>query len=94
MSFQWLKSGRFWLCGPAVFLLSILIMLGMAVWFPKGAAQIDNIVLPLLGFPLIWALFFFYSYLERSLKRAWCVCGLVFVAHLVLLVHHMSGGGA
>ncbi len=83
-----LTSGRFWLAGPVAFLLAIVVMLGMAVWFPKGQAQVDNIVLPMIVFPLIWATLFFYAYLEHKPKRtAWLFSALAAV-HMAILVSH------
>ena len=81
------KNGRFWLSGPAAFLLAIFIILGTATWFPKGAAQINNIVLPMIFFPLIWAALFFYAYLARSVTRA----GFIFAGLAVLHVALVSG---
>ena len=80
-----LISGRFWLAGPAAFLLSVAVMLGMAIWFPKGAANVDNIVLPMILFPLIWAIIFFYAYLDRNLKRVGLVFACITAVHFALL---------
>jgi len=48
-------------------------MAGGALWVPKGAASIDNIVLPIVLFPAIWAALFFYTALDRKLWRAWAI---------------------
>lgn len=90
-----LLSGRFWISGPVAFILAMLVMLGMAIWFPKGAASIDNIVLPLVIFPLIWAIIFFYAYLDKSLKRVAIVFSVLGCLHIALLVSHfMKGAGS
>ena len=69
--------GRKWsrgiLAGPVVFITSAVVMAGGALWIPKGAASIDNIVLPIVLFPAIWAALFFYACLDRKLGRAWIV---------------------
>jgi len=87
-----LKSGRFWLCGPATFLLAIILMLGMATWFPEGSARVDNIVLPMILFPLIWASLFFYAYLESQLKRSSIAFGTLAILHIALLAIHFFRG--
>lgn len=61
------------LAGPVAFVASAVVMAGGALWLPKGAASIDNIVLPIVLFPAIWAAFFFYTSLDRNLLRAWLV---------------------
>ena len=83
---------RFWFAGPLAFILSIVMMLGMAVWFPKGNAEIDNIVMPLILFPLIWSGVFFFAYLSGSIKKVALWFLLLFLAHVGLLAWHFSGG--
>ena len=56
-------------------------MAGMALWLPGGAADIDNLVLPLVLVPLIWSMLFFHACLDSRLVR---VTGL----SLVLLTVH------
>ena len=87
-----IASGRFWLAGHAAFLLAIMVMLGMATWFPKGAAEVDNLILPMISFPLIWSVLFFYAYLERSLKRVGIVVLVTTVLHVMFLFIHFSQG--
>ena len=72
------------------FALSILLMLGMAVWFPQGVAGINHIIMPLILFPLIWAVSFFYSYLNTSTKQVGIVFAVLAVSHLSLLVWHFQ----
>lgn len=69
------------LAGPVVFLAAALVMCGAALWLPKGAAQIDNIVLPIVLFPAIWAALFFYAMLDRKLWRAWLITLLLAAAN-------------
>ncbi len=76
---------RFALAGPVVFLCAALVMCGGALWLPKGPAQIDNLVLPIVLFPAIWAALFFYAYLDRRLARAWAVIGGLSLVHLVVI---------
>lgn len=67
------RVSRFALAGPVALLCSVAVMAGGARWIPKGPAHIDNIVLPVVLFPAIWAALFFYCSLDRKLGRAWAV---------------------
>ena len=63
---KWIRVG---FAGPGAFIIALVIMAGMALWLPQGAAQIDNLVLPLILFPLIWAGLFFHACLDGKLAR-------------------------
>jgi hypothetical protein len=84
------------LAGPLAFLTAGVIMAGGTAWLPKGAAQIDNIVLPIGFFPLIWAAVFFYTSLDRKLGRAYLVTfALLLVnAGLAALVYFRAGAAS
>jgi hypothetical protein len=88
------RRWRIVLAGPIVFVCAALVMCGGALWLPKGPAQIDNIVLPIVLLPAIWALLFFYACLDRRLGRAWGVVGTLALAHAVLIAVHMMRAGA
>lgn len=81
------------LAGPLAFLTAGVIMAGGTAWLPRGAAQIDNIALPIGFFPLIWAAVFFYTSLDRRLGRAYLVTfALLLVnAGLAALVYFRAG---
>lgn len=81
---------RWVLCGPCAFLLAVLLMMGAAHWVPEGAARVDNIVLPVALFPLIWAGVFFYALAEDHLGRAVLVIGGLTVGHVGLLAIVMT----
>jgi hypothetical protein len=82
---------RIVLAGPLATICSVLAMCGGALWLPRGAAQIDNIVLPIGLFPVIWALFFFYASLDRRLGRAYAVIlGLSLLHALAIALHVME----
>ena len=91
MSF--LTSSRFWLAGPFCLIVAVLCLLGMAAWFPAGVGKINNIIMPLVMFPLIWAVLFFYSYLSQQLKVAWAVLGTIAVVHVGILYLQFTSGG-
>lgn len=85
---------RIALAGPVTFICAALVMCGGALWLPKGPAQIDNIVVPIVLFPAIWAGLFFYACLDRRLGRAWGVIGGLSIAHIALIATHMMTSGA
>lgn len=86
-----LKNGRFLLAGPATLLVSLLVMLAMAVWFPPGAGNVNNIMMPLFMFPLIWAVLFFYTYLTNNLRKAWWSLLALFMVNSVILAVQFLG---
>ncbi len=82
---------RFWLAGPLTFLTAVLVMAGAAVWMPGGAAGVDNVVLPLVLFPLIWAVLFFYACLVKGVSRGFMVMGLLAMSQVGLIGLHLHG---
>jgi 4-amino-4-deoxy-L-arabinose transferase-like glycosyltransferase len=70
--------------------VSVVVMLGMAVWFPPGIGMINNIIMPLVLFPLLWAVCFFYAYMSRNLKPVGAVFLAIFIAHGALFFVHFS----
>ncbi|MGB0954587.1 MAG: hypothetical protein ACPGZP_01155 [Panacagrimonas sp.] len=90
-------TGRRWsrglLAGPLVFVTSAAVMAGGAAWIPEGAASIDNIVLPIVLFPAIWAALFFYASLDRNLLRAWLITLALLVVNAGLVAGEFLGGG-
>ena len=83
------QSARFWLAGPVTFIAAICVMAGGAVWVPKGQAEVDNIVLPLVLFPVIWVVLFFYGCLTTQVKRAYKIIGGVVIVQMVLIALHL-----
>ena len=76
------------LAGPLAFVAATLLMLGSTVWLPSGAAQIDNLVLPIVLFPLIWTALFLYALLAERLGRAYIVVTVLCVVHAALIATH------
>ncbi|WP_206613530.1 hypothetical protein [Parahaliea mediterranea] len=88
---------RWIVAGPLVLIASILVMAGMTVWFPEGAAGINHLAFPLLLFPAIWALLFFYALLDARPWRAGAVILALAVANgipVVSALQTMMQGGA
>ncbi|MET1753973.1 hypothetical protein ABVV53_00620 [Novosphingobium sp. RD2P27] len=67
--------------GPGAVIVAIVTMAGMALWLPGGAAGVDNLVLPLILVPLIWAALFFHACLDRNLTRVTAVALGLLVIH-------------
>jgi hypothetical protein len=78
------------LAGPIALAASCLIMAGGALWIPAGAAQVNNLVLPIVLFPLLWTALFLYACLDKKLARAYTIIGALTVANAVLLSLHLS----
>ena len=81
---KWIRIG---FAGPGAVTVSIVVMAGMALWLPGGAARIDNLVLPLVLFPLIWAGLFFHACLDGRLSRVAIVALGLLTLHGGLVVH-------
>ncbi len=61
---------RWVLAGPIALLAALATMAAMPLWVPPGAAGVNDIALPILLTPLIWAVPFFYACLAENLPRA------------------------
>ena len=76
------------LAGPMCFIVSAVVMAGAALWYPEGAAHINNIVVPIAVYPAIWAVLFFYLMLDRNLGRAWGVAVVLLLVHSAMIGHN------
>lgn len=81
----WRKWTRILLAGPGAVLVALVVMAGMPLWLPGGAAGVDNLVLPLVFAPLIWAALFFHACLDRRLSRVAAIAGALFILHAGLV---------
>jgi hypothetical protein len=81
---KWTRIG---FAGPGAAIIALVVMAGMALWLPAGAAGIDNLVLPLVLVPLIWAGLFFHACLDARLGRVALVALGLLVLHAGLLAH-------
>lgn len=75
---------RWLLAGPGALLAALAAMAAMPVWLPPGAAGIDNVALPILLTPLLWAIPFFYACLEENLPRGVAVTLVAILAQAAL----------
>lgn len=82
---KWIRIG---FAGPGAIIVALVIMAGMVLWLPQGAAGIDNLVMPLILLPLIWAALFFHACLDSRLGRVALVAIGLFAVHAALIVHN------
>ena len=87
------NTGRYWLrgvlAGPLSLIAACLVMAGSALWLPEGRAQVNNLVLPVVLFPLLWTALFLYACLDRRLKRAFVVMLSLVAVNAALLAWHL-----
>jgi hypothetical protein len=81
---KWTRIG---FAGPGAVIIALVIMAGMSLWLPRGSAGIDNLVLPLILAPLIWAALFFHACLDARLGRVVAVALSLFVLHAATLAY-------
>lgn len=85
---KWMRIG---FAGPGAVIVALVVMAGMTLWLPRGAAGIDNLVLPLVLAPLIWALLFFHACLDSRLGRVVIVAVGLFALHAGLIAYKFLG---
>lgn len=86
LAFSHRRLVRWLLCGPVAFVATLFVMAGMASWWPEGAAQVNNVVMPIILFPLIWAGFFFYGLLDENLPRVSLAMNALILGHVAFLL--------
>jgi hypothetical protein len=70
---------RWVLAGPGAVLAGLATMAAMPLWLPAGGAGVNDVTLPIILTPLLWAMPFFYAVLARDLVRATAVLSAVTV---------------
>jgi hypothetical protein len=86
-----LANPRFWLAGPLTLLASYALMAGMPAWLPSGAAGINHLAFPLILFPALWAVLFFYCCLAENLRRVTLVLTVITIVNLGLAANAIWG---
>lgn len=71
--------------GPLALLASIAVLAAMPHWMPEGPGRVDNLVFPVMGFPLIWAVIFFYACLVEDALKAARVLAVVIIMQLAII---------
>jgi len=87
---RWSLVARIVIAGPVAAALTLLVVACMPLWFPKGAADIDHIALPLILLPAVWAALFFHAVLDRSIVRVAAVAFALAGLNSVMLVWHLA----
>lgn len=83
------KWARILLAGPGAIIVTVAVLAGTPLWLPGGAAGIDNLAIPLVLAPLVWALLFFHACLDRRLSRVALIAGALFLVHGGLVAARM-----
>ena len=81
------KWTRILFAGPGAVIVAVVVMAGMSLWLPGGSAGIDNLVIPLVLVPLIWAGLFFHACLDAKLSRVVIVALTLLGVHGALVAH-------
>ena len=77
------------LAGPMTLLAACLSIVGGALVLPPGPAGVNNLALPVVLFPLVWAGLFLYACLDKRLARAYAIVGAVVALNGALLARHL-----
>ena len=83
-------AARVVLAGPVAVVVTLLVLAGMPLWMPAGAAGIDHLILPLLILPASWAALFFQALLDRRLARVALVALALASLNAVMLARHFA----
>lgn len=83
---------RWLLAGPATLIAALMSMASMPLFLPEGRAGIDHLAFPIVLFPAIWALLFFYTCLEARLGRAIITMTALIGAQTLLILSAFMGG--
>lgn len=82
---------RWLLAGPGAVGSAIVATAAMPLWLPEGSAGVDHIVLPIVLFPAVWAVIFFYSILETNQLRALITLSVALLLNTALVVSAFMG---
>jgi hypothetical protein len=78
------------LAGPLTVIVACVAVAAMPLWLPPGPAKVDHLIFPLILFPAIWALVFFYALLDRKLWRVTLLLLALGLTNGGMLVQHLS----
>ena len=81
---------RWILAGPVSIGVTLAVLVGMPVWFPAGAANVNHIMIPMVLVPAVWGTAFFYAVLSEKLWRVSLVFFVLIVSHVYFA--YLSGG--
>lgn len=82
---------RWILAGPVAIVVALLTLMGMPLYLPPGAGNVDNLILPLVLLPAVWSVLFFHAILDRSLARVAVVTGSLAALNIGFIAVQMFG---
>ena len=82
---------RWILAGPVAIVVALLTLMGMPLYLPPGAGNVDNLILPLALLPAVWSVLFFHAILDRSLARVAVVTGSLAALNIGFIAVQMFG---
>ncbi|MEO0606111.1 MAG: hypothetical protein AAF211_32075 [Myxococcota bacterium] len=74
----------------AAFVFAIVVTGGATQWLPEGAAGVDHIVLPIVGFPIVWIAMGLGLYAARRRALAWGIVGGITLVHALLIAYRFT----
>lgn len=83
---------RVFLAGPVALIGAVVLMAAMPLWLPRGAGGIDNLILPILLLPGLWALLFFHALMARNVRQALWLQLTVILANGIAAFVTATGG--
>ncbi len=79
------------LSGPIALIVSLVVVLAVPLWYPPGPGKVDNLVLPVLLFPLIWVILFVHACMDRRLLRVSLILLALFVINGSMIALKFTG---
>lgn len=77
---------RWLLAGPGAILAALATMAAMPVWMPAGSAGVNDVALPIILTPLLWAIPFFHAVLATNLVRASVILSAVIAVQVAAVL--------
>lgn len=81
---------RWLLAGPGAIIAGVATMAAMPLWLPAGNAGVNNVSLPIILTPLLWAVPFFLAVLAKDLVRATVVLSAVTVVQAAAVLFSLA----
>lgn len=79
------------LAGPIAAAIALVALTAMPIYIPAGPDGVDNLVIPLLLLPIVWAVLFFHAVLDGSLIRVALIGALLAAASVMLIAARFRG---
>ncbi|MDX2288590.1 MAG: hypothetical protein NW217_07185 [Hyphomicrobiaceae bacterium] len=76
--------------GPLALLAAVVVLATLPHLIPEGAGRVDNLVLPVIAFPLVWSATFFYACIADNISRAAAVLAGLTAAGLGVIAHSLA----